>query len=189
VGAWVYFGSAVVILGIELIVFRVIVGRDYSRFGRLTPLSIFLQYVAIVVWACFGWMNIPNGWPDVYVGPVQAIIGWALFGGGWLITLAGILVLGIRRSHGLQVDVLRRSRMYGATRNPQAVAFLTAMIGYLVLWPSWPNVGVLILIVILAHLMILAEEEHLSAVFGDDYERYRMRVPRYVRVRRASSAE
>ncbi|MDH5590290.1 MAG: hypothetical protein OEZ37_09600, partial [Gemmatimonadota bacterium] len=63
------------------------------------------------------------------------------------------------------------------------------MIGYLVLWPSWPNVGVLILIVILAHLMILAEEEHLSAVFGDDYERYRMRVPRYVRVRRASSAE
>jgi protein-S-isoprenylcysteine O-methyltransferase Ste14 len=183
-----YFGSALLVLIITFVVFRVAVRRDYLRSGRLTPLSTFMESVAILSWVCFGYLNIPRGWPVVRVGPLQETVGWVLFIGGWLVVFAGIFRLGIRRSHGLQVNTLRQTGLYRLTRNPQAVAFIVAMVGYLVLWPTWRNIGVLILVVVLAHLMILSEEEHLRDVFGDEYERYRERVPRYLGVRRRASA-
>lgn len=185
-GLWTYLGSALLVLVVGFGVFRVIVRRDYLRHGRLTLLSSLLQYAAIGAWVCFGCLNIPGGWPDVQVGVVQEMVGWALLTGGWLVTLIGIVHLGIRRSHGLRVDSLRRTGMYGLTRNPQAAAFLAAMIGYLVLWPTWRNVGVLILVVVLAHFMILSEEEHLREVFGDEYMRYGKEVPRYLKLPRSA---
>jgi len=41
---------------------------------------------------------------------------------------------------------------------------------------------------VLAHLMILSEEEHLRDVFGEEYERYCERVPRYLGLRRRTTA-
>jgi protein-S-isoprenylcysteine O-methyltransferase Ste14 len=60
------------------------------------------------------------------------------------------------------------------------VAFLIAMAGYLILWPTWRNVGVVAVVAALSHLMIRAEEAHLREVFGPEYGRYSQRVPRYV---------
>jgi protein-S-isoprenylcysteine O-methyltransferase Ste14 len=181
---WTYFGSALLVLLVSFVVFRVAVRRDYLRFGRLRPLIAFLEYLAIGVWVYFGYSNIPRGWPAVRVGFVQEVVGWILFVGGWLVALAGILSLGIRRSHGLRVPTLRQAGLYRLTRNPQAVAFLLAMTGYVVLWPTCRNAGVLVLVVVLAHLMILTEEEHLRRVFGEEFQRYCERVPRYLGLQR-----
>lgn len=183
-----YFVSALLVLVVTFIVFRVAVRRDYKRSGRLTWLSTLLEYAAILAWVIFGSLNIPRGWPAVQVGPVQEIVGWVLFIGGWPVTLTGFFRLGVRRSHGLQVAGLRQTGLYRLTRNPQVVAFLAAMIGYLLLWPTWRNVGVLILIIVLCHVMILTEEEHLRDVFGEEYEGYCGRVPRYIRLFRGSGA-
>lgn len=183
-----YFGSALLVLIIIYVVFRVAVRRDYLRSGRLTPLSTFFEYVAILSWVIFANLNLPRGWPAVHVGLLQEIVGWVLFIGGWLVVFAAFFRLGVRRSHGLQVNTLRQTGLYRLTRNPQAVAFLVAMVGYLVLWPTWRNVGVLILVIVLAHLMILSEEEHLRDVFGEEYQRYCERVPRYLGLRRRTTA-
>ena len=183
-----YFGSALLVLIITYVVFRIAVRRDYQRSGRLTPLSVFLEWVAILSWVCFANLNIPRGWPAVHVGLLQEMVGWVLFIGGWLAVFAAFFRLGIRRSHGLQVNTLRQTGLYRLTRNPQAVAFIVAMVGYLVLWPTWRNAGVLILVIVLCHLMILSEEEHLRDVFGDEYEQYCQRVPRYLGSRRRTTA-
>ena len=175
-----YVLGAALVLGVIVLVFRVIVPYSYRRRGRLTAAASAAQYAAILSWVAFGWLNISRGWPSVGVGPVQAAVGWILFIRGWALTLSGIFRLGVRRSHGLQVSGLQQHGLYAISRNPQATAFLAAMAGYLVLWPSWRNLGVVALVVVLAQLMIRAEEEHLRAVFGPEYEQYLRRVPRYL---------
>jgi len=177
-----YLAGAAAVLLFGSVVFRVLVRRNYRRSGRLTWLSVVLMYGAILAWVGFGWLNMPAGWPATSAGPLRAAVGWLLFGGGWLALLAAFLHLGVRRSHGAAPTALRQSGLYELTRNPQIVGFLLAMLGYLVLWPSWRNAGVVALITGLSDLMIRTEEEHLLAVFGAEYERYCSRVPRYLRL-------
>ena len=76
---------------------------------------------------------------------------------------------------------LRQTGFYRFSRNPQVLAFLVAMIGYGLLWPTWQHAGSVVLIAALAHMMVLTEEEHLLDVLGEEYERYCQRVPRYLR--------
>lgn len=175
-----YAIGATLVLAITVVVFRLIVPRSYRQRGRLTWSASAAQYVAILAWVAFVYLNLQRGWPAVRVGLVQETIGWVLFLGGWVVVLTSLLRLGVRRSHGLQVNALRRTGLYGLTRNPQTVAFLIAMFGYLVLWPSWRNVGALVLVGILSHLMIRAEEDHLRDVFGPRYDRYIRCAPRYL---------
>jgi protein-S-isoprenylcysteine O-methyltransferase Ste14 len=175
-----YFFSAALTLAVVVAVFRLVVPASYRRRGRLSWAASAAQYLAILAWVAFGWFNLPVGWPAVRVGAVQEAVGWVLFVGGWALVVAGLARLGVRRSHGLEVAGLRQTGLYSLTRNPQAVAFSIAMVGYLVLWPTWRNVGVVMVVAVLAHLMIRAEETHLRSVFGPEYERYLDNVPRYV---------
>ncbi len=46
--------------------------------------------------------------------------------------------------------------------------------------PSVLLAPAVIRVAVLSHLMILTEEEHLRHVFGEVYERYCERVPRYI---------
>jgi protein-S-isoprenylcysteine O-methyltransferase Ste14 len=184
-----YLGFAIQVLAVAFVVFRVVVRREYLRAGRLTPLSTLLEWLAIGSWVWFCWVNRPSDWPAVHVGPALQVVGWVLFIGGWAVALAGMLRLGLRRTHGLQVNALRQTGLYRLTRNPQIVAFLTAIAGYVVLWPTWRHVGTLVLLVVVCHMMIMTEEEHLRDVFGDEYERYCQRVPRYVGLRRPARAD
>ncbi|HSG81796.1 MAG TPA: isoprenylcysteine carboxylmethyltransferase family protein [Gemmatimonadota bacterium] len=175
-----YFLSALLVLAAGYLIFRILVRRDYLRRGRLSPLSTLLEYIAIGLWAYHGYINRPADWPAIHVGPALRILGWVLFAGGVALLLIIILALGVRRSHGGQVSGLRQTGPYRFTRNPQALAFWVAMIGYGLLWPTWQHVGSVALIVLLTHMMVRTEEEHLQDVFGEEYERYRQRVPRYL---------
>jgi protein-S-isoprenylcysteine O-methyltransferase Ste14 len=180
-----YLAAAALVLAAAYLIFRVIVRRDYQARGKLSPLSSLLEWVAILLWVAFAAANQPPGAPADGGGVAIRIIGWCLLVGGALSFAAALLFeLGWRRSHGLQVDSLRQSGLYALSRNPQVVGFLIAMLGYLLLWPSARSAGSTALVAIITHLMVRTEEEHLQARFGDDYERYRQRVPRYLGIRR-----
>jgi protein-S-isoprenylcysteine O-methyltransferase Ste14 len=176
--------SAFLVLIAGFVIFRVIVRRDYRRRGRLTLLDSALEWLAILFWVYWTSVRLPAHWPAVRVTPIVAAVGWVLFVGGLLAMFASFFRLGVGRSHGLKVDGLRQSGPYRLTRNPQCVAFGVAMIGHTMLWPSWPAVGSLVLLAPLLHMMVLTEEEHLREVFGEEYERYCARVPRYVGISR-----
>ena len=79
-----------------------------------------------------------------------------------------------------------QSEPYHVTRNPQLVGGSLLVIGTVVLWPSWYALGWAVLYGIVAHMMVLTEEEHLRDVFGGEYERYCGRVPRYLGILRGS---
>ncbi|MFQ6113224.1 MAG: methyltransferase family protein [bacterium] len=88
------------------------------------------------------------------------------------------------RAIGQKVDVLIQSGPYRYTRNPQIIACSIAVIGSILIWPSWHSVGWVVLFAIIAHIMVLTEEEHLRNVFGDEYEKYCNSVPRYFGLRK-----
>jgi len=182
----VYFVSAAVLLIAAFVVFRVIVRRDYQRKGRLTWFSGLLELLIFSLWAWFAYEYSPSDWPALHVGLTIKIIGWILFAGGFTVTFVAMGWLGMARSFGWAPDVLKQSLFYGVTRNPQSVAFMLGMIGYLMLWPSWYGLGAVILVAAMVHVMILTEEEHLLAVHGDEFARYCERVPRYLALRRSS---
>jgi protein-S-isoprenylcysteine O-methyltransferase Ste14 len=182
-GLLTYAGVAAVVLLVSFIVFRVVVRRDYERHGRLTPLSVFMEYVAFLSWVGFTSVNLPRDWPRVHVGPVLEVLGSVLFYGGLSLTAIALVFLGVRCSHGREVSRLRQSGFHGLSRNPQAMAFVVAIIGHLVLWPTWQNLVSLGLLLALLRLMVHTEEEHLRRVFGEEYERYCRRVPRFIGLR------
>jgi protein-S-isoprenylcysteine O-methyltransferase Ste14 len=182
---FLYFASGALVLAAGYAVFRVLVRRDYERRGRLSALSVSLEWAAILLWVAFGSVNQPADWPALHVGPVSRVIGWGLVVSGVLTMLTAMLVvLGIKRSHGLDAERLERRSLYGISRNPQLLGFLAAMIGYLALWPSWRNLGTMLLLAVITHLMVRTEEEHLRRQFGEAYERYCSAVPRYIGPRR-----
>jgi protein-S-isoprenylcysteine O-methyltransferase Ste14 len=178
-GLLTYAGLAFSVLLLSFLVFRVVTRRDYQRRGKLGPLSVFMEYLAIGSWVAFTYANAPPDWPAVHVGPVLEILGSILFYGGLSLTVLILLSLGFRRSHGREVAGLRQSGFYGLSRNPQALVFVVAILGNLALWPTWNNLVSLVLLVALLHLMIRTEEEHLRQVFGEEYVQYCQRVPRF----------
>jgi protein-S-isoprenylcysteine O-methyltransferase Ste14 len=175
-----YTGFALLVLAIIFVAFRVFVRGDYRRKGRLTPFSIAMEYVTILTWVAFSNAYLVSDWPAVHVGLQLQLIGGIFMGAGLLIFLFSLIWLGIGPSHGQKREALMQSGPYKYSRNPQAVGFLWAMLGFLLVWPSWHMVLSVILVTVLAHVMILTEEEYLTGRFGDSYKAYCARVPRYV---------
>jgi protein-S-isoprenylcysteine O-methyltransferase Ste14 len=187
----VYSVSVLVLVVATFIVFRLLVRRDYRRRGRLTALSSLLE---LLVWASymgFPYLYNPPQWAwfwsqEVPVGPTLRIIGVTCIAAGLVSAFGTMAWFGLRRAFGLEVGQLIRLGPYRFTRNPQLLGGSLLVIGSVLLWPSWYAVGWAVLYGVVAHLMVLTEEEHLRAVFGDAYVRYCEQVPRYLGLRRRS---
>ena len=139
------------------IIFRGIVRRGYKQNGRLTPLPFFLQ---ILAWGLF------FAFPCIY-NPM----GWALSAARWSGWASP--------APSVKRDAAWNPADRSFTRNPQLMGGALLVVGYILLWPSWYALGWLALFATMAHLMILAEEEYLFSIYGEEYERYCKRVPRY----------
>ena len=98
---------------------------------------------------------------------------------GLVIDLLSMPFLG-RRSFGAEIGQLRTTGLYRYSRNPQLVGGFLLVTGYALLWPTWMGLLWAGLWIPIAHWMVAAEEEHLRAVFGAEYESYCRRTPRYI---------
>jgi protein-S-isoprenylcysteine O-methyltransferase Ste14 len=180
----VYLGAAFLVLVAIVVILRVIVRRDYLQRGRLTPVSSASEWLLGVIWAAFSYVYLPADWPMIHVGLILRLAGRALVTLGVLIMIVSLAWLGLRRTHGLEADALVQSGPYRLTRNPQIVGFTLGMVGFVMLWPSWHMLVSLSLLVVLIHVMVLTEEEHLLDRHGDEYRRYCQHVPRYAGIPR-----
>jgi protein-S-isoprenylcysteine O-methyltransferase Ste14 len=115
----------------------------------------------------------------VWKGDERILVGGALIGAGLGLADWGVRSLGRIASSGLGGE-FREAGPYRFSRNPQYVGDILATIGLAVVANStllW--IAALIALVGLV-LAPYAEEPWLRARFGESYEKYRVRVPRFL---------
>ncbi len=181
----VYLIYVFLLFASAFVVFRIFVRRDYRHKGRLTLFSSSLQLLIWGLYFSFPCLYNPCSWPrfwfqDPRVDPLLRIAGVTLIGLGLVVLVTAMAGLGLDRSLGRKVNVLRQAGFYRVSRNPQIVGSAPIIIGLAVLRPSWYALGWVVLFAAIAHTMVLTEEEHLRRVHGEDYARYCLRVPRYL---------
>lgn len=182
---YVYIGSAILLLAGAFVIFRMIVRHGYEQNRHLTPLPFFLQLLIWGVFFAFPCIYNPYDWAWSQSSISQAIpslmvIGWICVGLGLLIVIGALLWLGLVRSTCQPVKKLEQAGPYCLTRNPQCMGGALLIVGIILLWPSWYAFGWLVLFAAMVHMMVRTEEEHLQRIFGQEYERYCQRVPRYL---------
>jgi protein-S-isoprenylcysteine O-methyltransferase Ste14 len=174
-----------VLLAAGMAIFRGPVRSDYRRFGRLRRGTGLLEWVLALAIFGFPYLFNPPCWPLVWSCPASTttwgrIVGLLLIAGGGLLSFGSMGWLGLKRSTGLQVNVVFDRGSYRWTRNPQVLFGMGMILGVVCLWPSVYALGWLAATIALFHTMVLMEEEHLTRVHGDAYRDYCRRVPRYL---------
>jgi len=181
----IYLGAAALLIALAFVVFRVIVRRDYQRKGRATLFSSLLELLVMGLYMSFPYLYNPPQWGAFWsrqapVGAAVRVVGVVCITAGLVSAFGTLFWFGLRRALGWQVKGLIQSGPYRVTRNPQLVGFGLVVLGAVMLWPSWYALGWATLYGLVGHLMVVTEEEHLLAVFSEEYARYCRQVPRYV---------
>lgn len=163
-----------------LIVFRIIVKQGYQRKGKLTPFTTLVQLLLFFLHALSSYIYIETRGHHISKGSLLEIIGIILMiiGGGF--TLFGMINLGIKKSFGAKAQGLKQTGFYKYSRNPQIVFYLLFLIGYAMIYPSWTGLIWIGILLLMCHIMIITEEEHLLRTFSEQYKIYCKETPRYI---------
>jgi len=179
----IYWIGVLIILLLAMVVFRLLVRRDYLQRGSLSPFSTFLEFLIFGLHANLPYLYFTVPWPMLPPAPehiLQYVLGLAAVIIGLLSTIAIMAYLGFSTSIGNQPRELRQSGPYRWSRNPQLVSYGVLLMGFAILYPSWQAVAWLALYGAIAHLMVTTEEEFLKTLFRKDYHQYCHQVPRYL---------
>ena len=175
------FGSVLLLAALLAAAFLVFarVRSDYRAHGKLSRPVALLQAGYFVVYALSSYAVLDSRLSHVSTGSWFFPLALLLMLIGFLMVLLSMPFLG-RRSFGQEIGNLRTSGVYRYSRNPQLVGGFFFIVGYVLLWPSWPGAVWAGLWIVIAELMVRGEEEHLATVFGDEYRAYCARTPRYL---------
>ena len=110
----------------------------------------------------------------IQFGKIEFIIGTVLYSVG-LIGL-GIAIINYRNA---PLDKPITRRLYKISRNPQMVMIYIMFTGMMLVIASWINLIFLFISIICAHFSILGEEKALTDHYGESYQEYKKKVPRY----------
>lgn len=176
-----YLIAAAIVILTAFLIFR-LVRQDYSRRGRLAPGTALLQCLVFVLHAFLLELAIiSTDWPHLHCSGVSLSIGLFCGACGLVFLLAAVGVFrSIGRILGRRSDLLKQSGIYRWSRNPQIVGYGLFLLGFLILWPSWRIFANLVVYAVIAHRMVLVEEEHLNRKHGGEYEEYCRRTSRYI---------
>ena len=156
--------------------------RTPAYYVHWTLVGVFdLSLLATAVLDFGGW-GLPA--PAAFVGLVLAPLGTAVF-------VWGARTMQSAETMGVTGD-LYTDGPYGYTRNPQYLGMIVGVTGFALAVDSALVAGLAAAHVGWVLLLPRAEEPHLRAEFGDAYDRYAARVPRFVGIatlRRAVTPE
>jgi protein-S-isoprenylcysteine O-methyltransferase Ste14 len=167
----------ILLVGALLVFARV--RSDYRTLGRLTRPIAILQVAYFCIYALTSYAFLDSRLSQVDMAGPFFIPALILMLAGLLFVLFSMPFLG-QRSFGQEVGSLRTSGLYHFSRNPQLVGGFLFIVGYALLWLSWAGAVWAALWLVISHLMVRGEEEHLEKVFGDVYQEYCTRTPRYL---------
>jgi protein-S-isoprenylcysteine O-methyltransferase Ste14 len=108
---------------------------------------------------------------------ISMILGYTLLFAG-----LGIFMEGWRELHRAQKEGrLVTDRLYGLVRHPQYTGLFVALFGEgIVHWPTVFSVALFPVIVLAYYLLARSEEKKVEKEFGDEYRKYRERVPMFI---------
>jgi protein-S-isoprenylcysteine O-methyltransferase Ste14 len=141
--------------------------RYYTHWGLETVFNVSLLYVTVTGWNSLGlplWVLVPAG---------------TVFAVGFAGALLAGSDLGSDETAGLEGE-LRTDGWYRYSRNPQYVCYAVGMIGFAVLAATPPAIGLCLVALPLWFVLPFAEEPWLTEQYGEAYERYADRVPRFL---------
>lgn len=163
--------------------FRVVVRREYLQRGSLSFRSVSLEFLIFAFHANLPYLYLDTPWPLFPPLPksrFQLILGLAGVALGLLATLVIMARLGCRTTLGSQPDQICQSGPYRWSRNPQLLSYGLMLAGCVVLYPSWQAAAWLLLYGAIARWMVQTEEEHLRALFGEEFDEYCRQTPRFL---------
>jgi protein-S-isoprenylcysteine O-methyltransferase Ste14 len=149
---------------------------DYTTRGALTRTTAVLQFLMFFLHGLSSYSFLGASTAE---GP-QLALSIGLIAIGAIAALGAIGWLRWGDTIGRSVTGLQQAGPYRFSRNPQLIAYFVFLAGYALLYPSWLGWVWLGLYVLVAHMMVLAEERHLRLAFGEEYEDYCRLTPRYV---------
>lgn len=146
-----------------------------------------LLFVVVVPGAVAGWIPWRIAASTVRPSDLSAVhlLGAPLLLLGWAGLLWGVADF-VRHGQGTPGPydpprALVHTGLYRVVRNPMYVSVLMAIAGCAVWTRSAAVAGYLVGVAVVFHLMVIGyEEPHLASVFGESYDEYRARVPRWL---------
>lgn len=93
-------------------------------------------------------------------------------------------MVSMRTSWRVGIDKTTQTKLithgvYKYSRNAAFVGFDFMFVGLFLMYPNWLTLIIFLVNLLAIHLLILQEETHLKAVFGDEYIMYCNKTPRY----------
>jgi protein-S-isoprenylcysteine O-methyltransferase Ste14 len=132
------------------------------RFVRL------LGQVAMV--ACIGMMVFTPLTPGALVFP----FGILIYAAGY-----GIMMVALHHFKHTPADQVVAAGPYRFSRNPQWVGLVLVLAGVAIMSGVWLYLGIILVVAIIYHLQILAEEKACLEQYGDSFRAYMAKIPRY----------
>jgi protein-S-isoprenylcysteine O-methyltransferase Ste14 len=170
-------------------IFRILVRQEYKARGRLSPLTSGLQLLVFLGYFLFPYVYNPPAWASFWMKTSMQPPG--LFLPGLVLTCLGMALafgvmawFGFGIAFGVNIEGLRKIGPYRVSRNPQVLGGYLMVLGISLQWPSLYALGWIGMYALIMHWMVLAEEEHLSRIFGEEYVMYCQKVPRYLWIRK-----
>jgi len=129
------------------------------------------------------WSTLLGEAGDPHFG-VLHIASYAFLGFGfYLLSSAWNVLYHAQRGH-----MLATSGPYARIRHPQYVAFVLILLGFLLQWPTLLTLLMFPILLVMYGRLAITEEAEMRAQFGDVFERYAERTPRFIpRLSRQSS--
>ena len=152
---------------------------DYEARGALSRPVAILQTGFFFLYALSSYLFLDSRLSTISGHGLVLVLALLLTSLGLLLVLLSMPFLG-RRSFGGEVGALHTSGVYKYSRNPQLVGGFLFVVGYALLWPSWAGLLWAGIWLPTSRLMVGGEEAHLRKAFGEEYEEYCRRTPRYL---------
>jgi protein-S-isoprenylcysteine O-methyltransferase Ste14 len=147
------------------------------------------KFLLFMVWALFGFISIFPQYRNVVpyliqdqIPEVQKLLAAIILIPANLIIVPAYLSMGLITNIGLPTGKheLRTGGIYKFSRNPMYASFIFLNTATFLYLPSILLLIVMIYGMVVHHFIILGEEMFLSREFGNEYQTYKARVPRYL---------
>lgn len=178
----IYLAFLVLLVTTAYLIFHHIVAQDYLKKGRLGFWASTLQFLIFVAFFCFPYLYMPPEWAWDWIpnGTWNRLASLTLISLGMVVAFGTMIWFGVGRAIGLKVEGIVTTGPYRYSRNPQMVGGWLMVMGVFVYQPSIYNLGWFFIWAVICHWMVTVEEIHLVKMFGEEYENYCEKTPRYL---------